>query len=397
MTKSNHPVEQEEVMAYLDGELSMDRAAAAVAHLEECLECQKLAADLRAVSERLMDWEVGSSSPRVTRVIHAALKEGGRQPGSAPDVTGRTRRRWWARWIAGFAAVGLVAILVSRIGQRENTVFSSIGNSIQGGPYDEYKGSGSAGKLEAQEGYSVASGANAKAPIPKSQMIVRSATLALTTRNFDKARIDLEDILKHHQGYIGDLKVTAPAGDGRTLSAILRVPCAGLEATMAELRKLGRVGSESQSGEEVTAQYVDLEARLSNARNTEQRLRDLLRQRTGKLADVLAVETEISRVRGEIERMEAERKSLANRVAFATLNTTITEDYKAQLQVVPSSTSGRFRNAAVEGYRTMVEGLVDVVVFVVSYGPTLVLWGGLLFFPVRSIWRRWRRSPVQSR
>jgi hypothetical protein len=58
------------------------------------------------------------------------------------------------------------------------------------------------------------------------------------------------------------------------------------------------------------------------------------------------VETEISRVRGEIERMEAERKNLANQVAFALLNATITEDYKAQLQVVPSCTSSRFRNAA---------------------------------------------------
>jgi Domain of unknown function (DUF4349)/Putative zinc-finger len=399
MNKSNHPIEQEELMAYLDGELSTDRAAAAVAHLEQCQECQRLAADLRAVSRKLMDWEVGSSRPRVTRVIAAALEGKGPQPGVAPSVTTRARLGWLVPWLIGVvAAVGLGVILVSSIGQRSNTVFSRVANSIDGGvPYDEYKG-GSVGKLQAQqEASGVGGGANANAPVPQGLMIVRSATIALTTRDFDKARIDLEEILKRHHGYIGDLKVTAPTGDGRTLSALLRVPSDELEATMAELRNLARVSSESQSGEEVTAQYVDLEARLSNARNTEQRLRDLLRQRTGKLADVLAVETEISRVRGEIERMEAERKNLANRVAFASLNATITEDYKAQLQVVPSSISSRFRNAAVEGYRTMVEGLVDVVVFLVSYGPTLLLWAGLLFFPVRGVWRKWRRSPVQSR
>jgi hypothetical protein len=86
---------------------------------------------------------------------------------------------------------------------------------------------------------------------------------------------------------------------------------------------------------------VDLEARLANARNTERRLTDLLKERTGKLSDVLAVENEHARVRGEIERMEAERKNMSNQVSFATLNVTITEDYRAQLHVVPPSTAAR--------------------------------------------------------
>jgi len=387
MNKSTHPVEQEELMAYLDGELSTDRAAAAVAHLEACPECQRLAADFRALSQRLMDWGVGSSSTvadrELTRVIAAAPEEKGQQSGKAPVVTSRTKQRWLAPWIVGFAAVGLFVILVRQIGQQSNTVFHNVAHSIDGG---------TAGKVQEQQQEQIAT-----EPISKGPMIVRSATLALTTRNFDKARADLESILKRHHGYIGDLKIASPAGDGQTLSAILRVPSDELEVTLAELRNLGRVSSESQSGNEVTAQYVDVEARLTNARNTEQRLRDLLRQRTGKLSDVLAVETEISRVRGEVERMEAERKNLANQVAFALLNATITEDYKAQLQVVPFSIYSRFRNAAVEGYRTMVEGVVDVSVFLVSYGPTLLLWGGLLFFPARGIWRRTRRSSVQNR
>ena len=89
-------------------------------------------------------------------------------------------------------------------------------------------------------------------------------------------------------------------------------------------KKFGRVDTEAQTGEEVTAQYVDLQARLANSKNTEQRLTDVLRQRTGKLSDVLEVETEIARVRGEIESMEAERKTMATQVAFATLNLTLT-------------------------------------------------------------------------
>jgi hypothetical protein len=222
-------------------------------------------------------------------------------------------------------------------------------------------------------------------------MIVRAAGVTLTTKDFDKARTGLDEILKRHRGYVGELNVNTPAGVGRTLTATLRVPADQLDATLAELRKLGRVEAESQSGQEVTAQYVDLEARLSNARNTERRLTELLRQQSGKLSDVLAVETELSRVRGEIESMESQRKNLANQVDFATLSATVNEDYKAQLQVMPPSTSTQFRNAAVDGYKGMVDGIVGVAVFLFSYGPSLLFWALLLFFPVRSLWRKLRR------
>lgn len=228
-------------------------------------------------------------------------------------------------------------------------------------------------------------------PPPNGPMIVRTAGVTLTTRDFDQARAGLDDILRRHRGYVGELNINTPAGVGRTLTATLRVPADQLDATLGELRKLGRVEAESQSGQEITAQYVDLEARLSNSRNTERRLVDLLQQRTGKLADVLAVETELSRVRGEIESMESQRKSLAKQVDFATLNATVNEDYKAQLQVVPPSTSTQFRNAAVDGYRSMVDGIVGVAVFLFSYGPSLLFWAALLFFPVRFFWRQLRR------
>ena len=99
----------------------------------------------------------------------------------------------------------------------------------------------------------------------------------------------------------------------------------------------------------------------------------------------------MGRVRGEIETMEAERKGMANRVDFATLNLTLTEEYKTPLRMMPESTAGRFRNAAVDGYRTMIEGVVGVALFLVSSGPTLFLWTALLFFPVRAVWRRLRR------
>ena len=110
------------------------------------------------------------------------------------------------------------------------------------------------------------------------------------------------------------------------------------------------------------------------------------------MADVLAVEQELDRVRGEIEQMEAERKTMLNQVSYATLTATITEDYQAQLQAVPPSTSTRLGNAAVEGYRNMVEGILSLALFLLSNGPSLLLWAAILFMPGRLVWKKLRRS-----
>ncbi len=366
---SNHPIEQEELMAYLDGELPADRASSASAHLERCRECQELAADFQSLSRRLMAWDVESPDSTLpqTLVTDLSLKK------QKVHRAGLWNRKWaWAGVLSGVCFVLLVLFATPRLGTHHQA-WQMIDRAAV------HKAVPLASRTET---YMDSTG----------PMIARTAQLTLSTYEFDKARTSLEDILKRHKGYLGQLSVGAPPGAGRTLDATLRVPADQREAAIAEIKKLGRVESESQTGEEVTAQYVDLEARLSNARNTEQRLTDILRQRTGKLADVLAVEETISRVRGEIERMEAERKGLANRVDFLTLGVRITEDYKAQLDVAPDSILGRFRNAAIAGYRSLVEGVVTVVLFLLTYGPSLLIWGAVLFFPARFAWRRLRRS-----
>src|SRR5260370_41685171 len=101
MLKNTHPVEQEELMAYLDGELPLDRAATAAAHLENCRECQELAADLQSVSRRMMAWQLAPSDFQINQEIATALKE--------PKQIRAPRRRM-SIWIWGLAGAGVVAL-----------------------------------------------------------------------------------------------------------------------------------------------------------------------------------------------------------------------------------------------------------------------------------------------
>ena len=414
MSKISHPIEPEELMAYLDGELMADRAAATAAHLGECSECQGLVAELRGVSQNLKVWKVeppeSSTPPTIATALAARrLQSRGVSPThrrSWLEVLGR--RRATVAWVGAVAAILLLAAVSMPNWMRSHYASNAFDQRdavrlpeatpsavpMNGRQFDRIEqfaklpAAPAASSSAPQSGQATA-GNNLPANGP---MIIRTAQLSLITKEFDKARAQLEVILKRHRGYVGELKVNDTTGSGRTLTATLRIPADQLDATLAEVKTLGRVEAESQSGQDVTSQYVDLQARLSNARNTEQRLTDLLRNRTGKLSDVLQVEQELDRVRGEIEQMEAERKNMSNQVSYATLNATIAEDYKAQLQVVPPSTSTRLSNAAVEGYRSMADGVVSLALFLLSTGPSLLLWGAVLFLPARLIWKKVRRS-----
>ncbi len=76
---------------------------------------------------------------------------------------------------------------------------------------------------------------------------------------------------------------------------------------------------------------MDLLARLKNSRNTEVRLSEVLRQHNGPIKEILDVEKESARVRGEIEQLEAEQQTLEHRVHFATIDLKLAEEYQAQL------------------------------------------------------------------
>lgn len=417
---SNHPIEHEEIMAYLDGELTPERAEETASHLEHCPHCKQLAADLRDVSQLMSTWQVEDLEIEPAEELAKAVET------LAPRKAALDERRSWLsllnprRWpkpvwaLAGavLPTLLIVGLILSRPGspgsgvdmgtwpsqeslryvpenRLQTKAYSYDGQPAPNPPSSNatpQPGTGVLGKLQIDQQQKLDElGTAVNGP-----MVIRTAELQVTTQDFDKARSSLEEILKHHHGYVGQMTVAGQTGGARSLTGTLRLPASQLDATLAELKSLGRTEREAQGGEEVTQQYVDLEARLANAKNTEQRLTDILRQRTGKLSDVLAVETEISRVRGEIEEMEAQRKTMKNQVDFATLTITLAEQYKAELKAVPPSTGDRLRNAAVEGYKSLVSEIIAILLWLLSAGPTLLLWLAILFIPARLVWKKLR-------
>jgi anti-sigma factor RsiW len=415
--RSTHPFELEEVMAYLDGEVSADRASEIAQHMQQCAECRELAAGFRNLSRELAAWEIETSPERLTNEMNAEIAAAARmQPKQTPSAPVELtpierliapirslRGRPWVWAGAGALAMALLVVVAvavpnflrarpaALIAAREMELRELQKRMVQ------QQAASSLENNQADERYSVATTPPPPPPPPGTSastapMIARTASLSLVVKDFSAIQAAVKAVVSRHSGYIGELNTSTPPDAAKTFSATLRVPSAQLEPALAELKQLGRADQESQSGEEVTKQYVDLAARLKNSRATEERLVGVLRNNTGKVKDVLEVENEISRVRGEIEGMEADRRALQTRIDFATITLSVTEEYKASLNGAPSSTGTRLHNAFVTGCHSVVENVIGLVAWLLESGPTLLLWAALLFFPVRWAWRRVRRS-----
>jgi hypothetical protein len=389
---AEHSIAPEQVMAYLDGELPPARAREILAHLAGCDACRQIADDLRGVSQQMTTWSI-EPPPAGLRLPAADLAE-------AKFV----RRPFWrsaAVWIAAPAAA-VVLISAIRLAQSGFFVASkpastptmavTLGGSVEGQPSP---GSGGGPRVSAampRRAQATGQGADSirqPAESAAGPLIARTARLQVLVDSIDASRTALERIARELNGFIGD--ISAGGQQSRWVHATLRVPADKLDATTSAVRALGKVLEESQQGEDVTEQSLDIDARISNGRRTEQRLVQLLTNRTGSLEDVLAVERELARVRTELEQLDASRKNLDRRITDATVRVEISEQARPAVTLGPTRFTTRLRNAAVDGVRSALQSLVDVLLFAIEVGPFLLVWALMLALPARFALRWWRQ------
>jgi anti-sigma factor RsiW len=438
MTAETHPVEREQLMAYLDGELAGNEAARVATHLAECADCRQLEADLRSVSAQMLSWNVEPAPQQLNDGVLAALQanpslRSAREPWNLLRFIFQHRLRI-ARWALAAACVCVAALVLIRVfapsavsnyltepaaelatrahlnpysnSSRDSKAPAHRGEAIVGafqampapaspavGLADKTKSfSRSQQAAEAREEAKMASNMDENFVLPTAPMIARTASLKISAKDFQSARAGVDRIIASFHGFAASMTINNAVGEPQSLNAELHFPAAQCDAALAALKGLGRVEQEQQGGEEVIAQVVDLDARLKNARETETRLRDILKTRTGKVTDVLEVENQIAETRQNIEQMEGEKKQLHDRVTFSAITLDLHEEYQASLETNDPSAGRRIRNAVVDGFRAAAEGSLALLVFLLSAGPSLLLAAIIMFWPIRWVWRRLRNS-----
>ncbi|MGB6688826.1 MAG: DUF4349 domain-containing protein [Terracidiphilus sp.] len=442
MTITAHSVAPEEIMAFLDGELSIAEAQTVAAHIEQCLECAGLARELRGTSQSISAWEVPDAPSSLDESVTAlaaqtAFNAKPARPGAYIRFSLLDGKVWAVASGGAVAAALIFAVIIGRVMSDSNYLQSyrsktvvreqiadrgaadlSANQPIDGQPITDQESKTSEninGPLNGRSFSSLvqlapsaapdsngllhglgdhaenafSSGSNgASAPAP---MIARTASLTILVKDDAASRSSLDALLARHHGYSAQLNISTPENAPRSFQASLRIPAPELISAIGDLKTLGRVENEAQSGEEVTQQHTDLVSRLKTARDTEARFETILKERTGNVSEVLQVEEGIARVRGEIESMEAEQMALEHRVDFATVDLQLTEEYKAQLNPTAPSASTRLHNAFIAGIRYASGTLFGIVLFFVAYGPVLLIWLLIVGFPVYLVWRRYRK------
>ncbi len=158
-------------------------------------------------------------------------------------------------------------------------------------------------------------------------MLIRTGAASIEVDKLDPAIIKVRQLATQLGGYIANSSISGGRDQVRGATLELKIPAARYDQAVGGLGTIGKVESVNTNVEDVGEEYVDITARVTNAKRLEERLVNLLATRTGKLEDVLAVERELARVREEIERYEGRMRFLRTRAAVSTLSITVHEPF----------------------------------------------------------------------
>jgi len=218
-------------------------------------------------------------------------------------------------------------------------------------------------------------------------MIIRTATASVQVDSLEPAVARVKELATRLGGYVGSSGIVTGKNQLRQAAIEVKIPAARFDEVLSGLAPIGELESVNVSAEDVGEEFVDVNARMENARRLERRLVDLLATRTGKLKDVLDVERELARVREEIDRYEGRIRYLKAHTAMSTLSVTVHEP----VPVVGTAGKSVMGEAFTQAWRNFV---VLVALAVQSLGVVLPL--GFVAVVGWFVTRRWRvaRQPA---
>lgn len=301
--------------------------------------------------------------------------------------------------LALVTSVGCAALSPSRDTNMTSTVTERGASPDQGGA-----SLGSADKAPATAGTAPQKSSEAATD----RMVILNASMQVRVDDLAAAIASVRTLTQAVGGSISQLTVSSnsesPATDAggsasstarfqgpASASLTLRIPAKSLTDVEAKVSGLGKLISQSANESDVTQQHIDMSARLTNLRAEEARLRALL-TRAGKISELLSVERELSRVRGDIESMQAQLTYLEGQAAMATLTLALEQPGPV---VRPSGGGWGIVDAVTNGVQAAVVLINGLITAVIAFSPLIAL-GLLVWWLIRRSIRRRRALLTQA-
>jgi len=227
--------------------------------------------------------------------------------------------------------------------------------------------------------------------------IIRDASLAIETDSPTDGLRRITSIAEANGGFIvtSDFKQNdggVQAKPSQTVTVVARVPATRFDSALDQIHLVGnRVISEKVSGQDVSEEYLDLEARLRTKKALETQFLDIMKK-AYKVVDALEVQGQLGEVRTEIERLEGRRRFLENQAALSTITTTL----QMPQPIIAASATG-FGTTIKRTFGDAVDTAASIVLFVIQ--AVIVLVPITIFFglPAWVVWRAIRRRVMVFR
>ncbi|MEW6172250.1 MAG: DUF4349 domain-containing protein [Bacillota bacterium] len=286
------------------------------------------------------------------------------------EVTGKPRFTGWIFLIIGLLAGGMVvaAVFLAPRGMGSYAPQLSTSKVERAATVTKDIPVGS-GKVT----YGEAAGAGAATG--SERLVIKRKTLRLAVKDVGTALAAVEELAVRNNGYIVSCVTSSPEGspvepletrsDPCSGTIVVKVPAERFSAAIIEMKKLGKLESEQETSEEVTEQHIDLTARLKNLKRQEEQYLEILKS-AKKVEEMLKVEEQLTRIRGEIESLQAQVDYLERSASMATITLELFEPASVATPLV--------RWGVKDSFVTALQGFVAVInFFIIAVGTVLPL------------------------
>jgi hypothetical protein len=234
------------------------------------------------------------------------------------------------------------------------------------------------------------------------RMIVYTVSLRLEVQDTDKAVNDVTAIAAQYKGYIAASNLNRNPNGKMAGTITLRIPADSLDAAQKQIEAAGlKVLSRNKNSNDVTDQYTDLNARLTNLTATEADLRKLMdatTERTSKADDILAVYRELTNVRTQIEQIKGQMNVLEKTTALATLTVELVPHQEIEIVQpetwMPNRTAAQALRALVQALQGITDLAIWLILFLLPVLIVLLLPFIVLALILRAIFRRRAKKPA---
>jgi len=213
--------------------------------------------------------------------------------------------------------------------------------------------------------------------------IIKTAYLTIEVKDVVGSVETLKNLASQKGGYISSTNIQKDYNNRLSGSVILRVPAAEFDTTLTGAKALGTVKEVSTQGQDVTEEYVDLQAQKDSYQNQLAQYNEIMKKAV-KVEDVITVQQQIDRVQTELNRLEGRLKYLDSRIDLSTITVNLQEP-----EPVGGETGHNFISTINEGIAGFFD-MIDAIIIIFFTLLPLIIVGGAGYAIYR--WRKGKKG-----